>query len=92
MSKAEIQVDDTSGRVNFYKYVRGRLTLIGSLASSIFSGSSPAPVTVSDPLQGSYTPGSFTLSTGKYAVMANSLILTGTQEAKLLGTSNLRLC
>lgn len=39
----------------------------------------------------SYATGSFTLATGTYAVMSNSLILTGSQQAALQGTSQLRI-
>lgn len=45
----------------------------------------------SDPAQGSFAPGSFTLATGKYAVMSDRLTLTSTQRATLAGTARLRI-
>lgn len=44
-----------------------------------------------DPVLGSYTPGSFTIPTGKYAVMSHHLILTGSQRVTLQGTATLRI-
>jgi hypothetical protein len=46
---------------------------------------------VGDPAQQSYTPGSFTLVTGKYAIMAKRLQLTTTQRATIEGTAQLRI-
>lgn len=44
-----------------------------------------------DPGRGSYAPGSFSLLTGKFAVMSNHLQLTGTQRFTGSGTSRLRI-
>lgn len=38
-----------------------------------------------------YSPGSFRVLTGSFLLMANHLILTGTQRATLQGTARLRL-
>lgn len=57
-----------------------------ALAASHSHGGGPA----SDPPSGSYAPGSFTLATGRYALMAGRLILTGAQRATLQGTARLR--
>jgi hypothetical protein len=40
---------------------------------------------------GSYTPGSFTVVTGQFAMMVKSLILTGSQRVTLQGTARLRI-
>jgi len=45
----------------------------------------------SDPFQGSYAPGSFTIATGKYVVMSKRLELTGTQRVTGQGTARLRV-
>lgn len=42
-----------------------------------------------DPDQQSYAPGSFTVVTGKYVIMANNLTLTGSQQIVLNGTARL---
>lgn len=47
--------------------------------------------TISDPIGGSYTPGSFTVATGRYASMVKRLQLTTTQRATLAGTARLRI-
>lgn len=55
-------------------------------------GTFAAPVaSVADPNPQSYTPGSFTLATGKYVIMANELALTTTQQVVLQGTSRLTM-
>jgi hypothetical protein len=38
-----------------------------------------------------YAPGSFTIVTGKFALMTQSLILTSTQRGTLQGTARLRI-
>jgi hypothetical protein len=45
----------------------------------------------SDPFVGTYTPGSFTIATGKYAVMSARLQLTTTQLVTVAGTGRLRI-
>lgn len=45
--------------------------------------------TIPDPPQGSYAPGSFTVPTGKYALMAEQLALTGAQRVTIEGTGRL---
>lgn len=49
------------------------------------------PGGASDPFIGSFSPGSFTIPTGKYAVMSDTLQLTGSQQATGQGTSQLRV-
>lgn len=44
-----------------------------------------------DPTLGSFAPGTFSIPTGKYAVMSKSLILTGSQRATIQGTGVLRI-
>jgi hypothetical protein len=44
-----------------------------------------------DPPEGSYAPGSFTIATGKFRVMAGELQLTGSQELTVQGTGRLSL-
>lgn len=44
-----------------------------------------------DPVVGSQAPGSFVVATGKYAIIARRLILTGAQRATVQGTGVLRL-
>lgn len=46
---------------------------------------------VYDPPQGSFAPGSFSVATGRYAVMSGFLQLTGSQYATLHGTAQLRI-
>lgn len=55
--------------------------------SATTKGSSSASVT--DPNQQSYTPGPFTIATGKYVIMVKNLTLTGSQQVVLSGTSRL---
>lgn len=45
----------------------------------------------SDPYQGSFAPGSFTIATGKYAYIVKRLQLTGTQQVAVQGTGRLRI-
>ena len=45
----------------------------------------------SDPAQGSYAPGTFSIVTGKYAILAKRLELTTTQRVSLAGTARLRI-
>jgi hypothetical protein len=47
--------------------------------------------TVTDPIIGSYSPGSFTIPTGKYADLVKRLILTGSQRLTVQGTGRLRI-
>lgn len=47
---------------------------------------SDTPAGASDPAEGTFAPGAFTVETGKYAMMADELTLTGTQEAAVEGT------
>lgn len=44
-----------------------------------------------DPPQGTYAPGSFTILTGKYALMSKRLTLTGTQRLTAQGTARLHI-
>lgn len=51
-----------------------------------------APVaSVADPNSQSYTPGTFSVSTGRYVLLSRRLQLTGTQRATLAGTSRMRI-
>lgn len=49
------------------------------------------PAGASDPAQGSFAPGSFTLPTGKYAIIADTLALAGVETAAVEGNALLRL-
>lgn len=40
----------------------------------------------------SFAPGSFTVADGKYVVIADELILNGTEEATVLGTGVMVIC
>ena len=40
---------------------------------------------------GLYAPGSFTLATGQFVVMSDTLILTSTQQVILQGTARVRI-
>lgn len=44
-----------------------------------------------NPVMGPYAPGSFTVPTGEYAVMASDLTLTTTQTGTISGTATLRI-
>lgn len=44
-----------------------------------------------DPPEGTYTPGSFTTTTGHYNLMVGRLTLTGAQRATLQGDARLRI-
>lgn len=46
---------------------------------------------VADPNPQSYTPGSFTVDTGKYVILCNRLNLTGVQRATVVGTARVRI-
>lgn len=50
-----------------------------------------APGGGADPTQGSFAPGSFTITTGKYALMAHTVEMTTTQQLIGEGTSCLRV-
>jgi hypothetical protein len=54
-------------------------------------GLTGATGSTSDPFQGVFATGSFTIPTGKYAVMSKQLILTGAQQVILQGTARLRI-
>lgn len=54
-------------------------------------GSFTAPTaSVADPNSQSYTPGGFTVATGKYIITAKRIQLTGSQRATLQGTARWR--
>lgn len=44
-----------------------------------------------DPIQQSYAPSSFTLTTGKYALLYKTLTLTSTNSATAQGTATIRI-
>ena len=46
---------------------------------------------VGDPNPQSYTPGSFTVDTGKYVILSKRLQLTGAQRATIAGTARMRI-
>ena len=46
---------------------------------------------VVDPNPQSYTPGSFTVATGKYVILSKRLQLTGTQRLTVAGTARMRI-
>ena len=55
-------------------------------------GAFAAPTaSVADPNPQSYTPGSFTVDTGKYVILSRHLKLTSSQRATLAGTSTMRI-
>ena len=59
--------------------------------SRISALESAPPGSVSDPNPQSYTPGSFSVVTGKYVILCNHLQLTTSQRATLAGTSRMRI-
>lgn len=78
----------SQGRVRIFDFVGAGVTaaVSGQTATVTIAGGSG-----SDPFQGAFAPGSFTLATGKYVVMGDELELTTTQEATLEGTSYLAI-
>lgn len=69
---------------------------LGAVADGEFLKRSGATVVgatsaAADPTQGSYAPGSFTIATGKYAIMSRRLTMTGTQRLTGQGTGCLRV-
>lgn len=68
------------------KYPGGSTTFLRA------DGSFAAPTaSVADPNPQSYTPGSFTVATGKYVILCKRLQLTGAQRAAAEGTSRIRI-
>lgn len=63
----------------------------GTGATGATGATGPTGPTAADPVLGSFAPGSFTIATGKYAVMSKMLTLTTTQQVVLQGTARLRI-
>jgi hypothetical protein len=60
------------------------LVIVGAQTQRLQPGDTVAQI-------GSYTPGSFTVLDGQFALMTTRLTLTGAQRATLAGTATLRI-
>jgi hypothetical protein len=67
------------------------LVVIAGQVQQLPAGDTVSGAVAGDPAVGSFAPGGFSLVTGQYAMMVRGLILTGSQQVALAGTSCLRI-
>lgn len=69
---------------------RTPLVIIGGQVQQLPVGDTVVGGGANDPNVGSYAPGSFTIATGKYAMIVKRLTMTGSQRLTGVGTARLR--
>jgi hypothetical protein len=90
----DLSAPDDNSDLNASTSVHGLLQKLPGGTSTFLraDGSFATPTaSVTDPNPQSYSPGSFTVATEKYVIVARRLKLTGSQRATLQGTAALRL-